>query len=142
MRFDDASGYPSLIAAVEALRTVIGVTREQIDRLDREPQALDDTDHLGAPAGCTDMLSFYLSRERLTPTWRALGHGEALPQALGEPWMMISTRRFCCRPAAVALLATGTASPIPTAVTRDGSIPAAIRAARTEAARRWDRASL
>jgi hypothetical protein len=66
MRFDDASGYPSLAEAVEALRTVIGATREQIDRLDRERRELDIAD-LGVPAGCTEMLGFYLSRERLTP---------------------------------------------------------------------------
>jgi hypothetical protein len=65
MRFDDESGYPSVAEAVEALRTVIGTTREQIDRLDRERRELDDT--VGVPAGCTEMLGFYLSRERLTP---------------------------------------------------------------------------
>jgi hypothetical protein len=67
MLFDDESGYPSFTEAVEALRTVIGATREQIDRLDRERKALDGIDHLGTPAGCTEMLGFYLSRERLTP---------------------------------------------------------------------------
>jgi hypothetical protein len=66
MRFDDESGYPSLAEAVEALRTVIGATREQIDRLDRERRELDIAD-LGVPAGCTEMLGFYLSRERITP---------------------------------------------------------------------------
>ena len=67
MLFDDESGYPSFTEAVEALRTVIGTTREQIDRLDRERRELDGIDHLGAPAGCTEMLGFYLSRERITP---------------------------------------------------------------------------
>ena len=67
MLFDDESGYPSFTEAVEALRTVIGVTREQIDRLDRERKELTGIDNLGAPAGCTEMLGFYLSRERLTP---------------------------------------------------------------------------
>jgi hypothetical protein len=67
MRFDDESGYPSVAEAVEALRTVIGTTREQIDRLDRERRELDGTDTVGVPAGCTEMLGFYLSRERLTP---------------------------------------------------------------------------
>ena len=67
MRFDDESGYPSVAEAVEALRTVIGATREQIDRLDRERRELADLDNLGVPAGCTEMLGFYLSRERLTP---------------------------------------------------------------------------
>ncbi len=67
MLFDDESGYPSLAEAVEALRTVIGVTREEIDRLDREHKALDGLGNLGAPAGYTEMLGFYLSRERLTP---------------------------------------------------------------------------
>jgi hypothetical protein len=67
MRFDDESGYPSLAEAVEALRTVIGATREQIDRLDRERRELAGLDNLGVPAGCTEMLAFYLSRERLTP---------------------------------------------------------------------------
>jgi hypothetical protein len=67
MLFDDESGYPSLAEAVEALRTVVGTTREQFDRLDRERQALDGTDIVGVPAGCTEMLGFYLSRERLTP---------------------------------------------------------------------------
>jgi hypothetical protein len=67
MRFDDESGYPSVAEAVETLRTVIGVTREQIDRLDRERRELDGLDNLGVPAGCTEMLGFYLSRERLTP---------------------------------------------------------------------------
>ena len=67
MLFDDASGYPSLAEAVEALRTVIGVTREEIDRLDRERQALEGLGSLAAPAGCTEMLGFYLSRERITP---------------------------------------------------------------------------
>ena len=52
---------------MEALRTVIGATREQIDRLDRERKELDGTDTVGVPAGYTEMLSFYLSRERLTP---------------------------------------------------------------------------
>jgi hypothetical protein len=66
MRFDDESGYPSLAEAVEALRTVIGATREQIDRLGRERRELDIAD-LGVPAGCTEMLGFYLSRERITP---------------------------------------------------------------------------
>ena len=65
MGFDDASGYPSLAEAVEALRTVIGTTREQIGQLDRERRELDIAD-LGVPAGCTEMLGFYLSRERLT----------------------------------------------------------------------------
>src|SRR4051812_4777130 len=67
MLFDDESGYPSLAEAVEALRTVIGATREEIDRLDRERRELADLDHLGVPAGCTEGLGFYLSRERLTP---------------------------------------------------------------------------
>jgi hypothetical protein len=67
MRFDDASGYPSLAEAVEALRTVIGTTREQIDRLDRERKKLAGTDTVGVPAGCTEMLGFHLSRERITP---------------------------------------------------------------------------
>ena len=67
MLFDDESGYPSLTEAVEALRTVIGATREQIDRLDRERRELAGLDNLGVPAGCTEMLAFYLSRERLTP---------------------------------------------------------------------------
>ena len=66
MLFDDESGYPSLAEAVEALRTVIGTTREEIDRLDRERKALDAPD-IGAPAGYTEMLGFYLSRERITP---------------------------------------------------------------------------
>jgi hypothetical protein len=66
MLFDDESGYPSFTEAVEALRTVIGATREQIDRLDRERKALDIA-NLGVPAGCTEMLGFYLSRERITP---------------------------------------------------------------------------
>jgi hypothetical protein len=51
MLFDDESGYPSLAEAVEALRMVIGVTREQIDRLDRERKALEGLGNLGAPAG-------------------------------------------------------------------------------------------
>jgi hypothetical protein len=67
MLVDDESGYPSVAEAVEALRTVIGTTREQIDRLDRERRELDGTDIVGVPAGCTEMLGFYLSRERLTP---------------------------------------------------------------------------
>jgi hypothetical protein len=67
MQFDDESGYPSVAEAIEALRTVIGTTREQIDRLDRERRELDGTDTVGVPAGCTEMLGFYLSRERLTP---------------------------------------------------------------------------
>jgi hypothetical protein len=67
MLFDDESGYPSFTEAVEMLRTVIGATREQIDRLDRERKALAGIDHVGAPAGCTEMLGFYLSRERITP---------------------------------------------------------------------------
>ena len=67
MLFDDESGYPSFTEAVEALRTVIGATREQIDRLDRECKELDGIDHLGVPAGYTEMLGFYLSRERITP---------------------------------------------------------------------------
>src|SRR5688572_29423198 len=67
MRFDDESGYPSFTEAVEALRTVIGATREQIDRLDRERKALAGIDNVGVPPGCTEMLGFYLSRERLTP---------------------------------------------------------------------------
>jgi hypothetical protein len=67
MLFDDESGYPSFTEAVEALRMVIGATREQIDRLDRERKELDGIDHLGTPAGCTEMLGFYLSRERITP---------------------------------------------------------------------------
>ena len=67
MLFDDESGYPNFTEAVEALRTVIGATREQIDRLDRERKALEGLGNLAAPAGYTDMLSFYLSRERITP---------------------------------------------------------------------------
>ena len=67
MLFEDESGYPSLAEAVEALRTVIGVTREEIDRLDRERKALEGLGNLGAPAGYTEMLGFYLSRERITP---------------------------------------------------------------------------
>jgi hypothetical protein len=67
MRFDDESGYPSFTEAVEALRTVIGATREEIERLDRERKALDGLGNLGTPAGCTEMLGFYLSRERITP---------------------------------------------------------------------------
>jgi hypothetical protein len=67
MLFDDESGYPSLAEAVEALRTTIGVTREEIDRLDRERKALEGHSNLGAPAGYTEMLGFYLSRERITP---------------------------------------------------------------------------
>src|SRR5688500_14806467 len=67
MLFDNESGYPSFTEAVEALRTVIGTRREQIDRLDRKRRELDGIDHLGVPAGCTEMLGFYLSRERITP---------------------------------------------------------------------------
>ena len=67
MLFDDESGYPSLAEAVEALRLVIGVTREEIDRLERERKVLAGLDNLGVPAGCTEMLAFYLSRERITP---------------------------------------------------------------------------
>jgi hypothetical protein len=67
MRFDDESGYPSVAEAVEALRTVIGATREQIDRLDRERRELAGLDNLGVPAGYTEVLGFYVSRERLTP---------------------------------------------------------------------------
>jgi hypothetical protein len=67
MLFDDESGYPSLAEAVEALRTILGTTREQIDRLDRERKALEGTGSLGVSAGGTEMLGFYLSRERLTP---------------------------------------------------------------------------
>jgi hypothetical protein len=67
MQFDDASGYPSVAEAVEALRTILGTTRERIDRLDRERRERADLDHLGVPPGCTEMLGFYLSRERLTP---------------------------------------------------------------------------
>jgi hypothetical protein len=44
MLFDDESGYPSLAEAVEALRTILGVTREEIDRLDRERKALEGLD--------------------------------------------------------------------------------------------------
>jgi hypothetical protein len=47
MQFDDESGYPSVAEAIEALRTVIG--------------------NLAAPAGYTEVLGFYVSRERLTP---------------------------------------------------------------------------
>jgi hypothetical protein len=67
MLFDDESGYSSLAEAVEALRTTIGVTREEIDRLDRERKALESLGNLGTPTGCTEMLGFYLSRERITP---------------------------------------------------------------------------
>jgi hypothetical protein len=67
MLFDDESGYPSLAESVEALRTVIGATREQIDRLDRERRELAGLDNLGVPAGYTEVLGFYVSRERLTP---------------------------------------------------------------------------
>jgi hypothetical protein len=67
MQFDDESGYPSVAEAIEALRTVIGTTREQIDRLDRERKELDGIGNLAAPAGYTEVLGFYVSRERLTP---------------------------------------------------------------------------
>src|SRR3954471_9473697 len=67
MRFDDASGYPNVAEAVEALRTVMETTRERVDRLDRERKELEGLGTLGVPAGCTEMLGFYLSRERLTP---------------------------------------------------------------------------
>jgi hypothetical protein len=67
MLFDNESGYPSVAEAVEALRMVVGATREQIDRLDRERKELAGIDNVGVPAGCTEMLGFYVSRERLTP---------------------------------------------------------------------------
>src|SRR5262249_13050515 len=38
-----------------------------------------------------------------------------------------STRRFCCRPAAVLFVATGCSSPWPTAVTRSVATPAPTR---------------
>jgi hypothetical protein len=52
-----------------------------------------------------------------------------------SPEIMISTRRFCCRPVAVSLLATGSDFPCPTAVIEVGSIPWFMRYARTEVAR-------
>jgi len=67
MQFDDESGYPSVAEAVEALRTVLGTTREQVDRLDRERKALSGVDSVNVPAGYTEVLAFYVSRERLTP---------------------------------------------------------------------------
>ena len=52
-----------------------------------------------------------------------------------SPEIIISTRRFCCRPAAVVLSATGFAFPNPVAVTDPGSIPCDTRYACTPSAR-------
>src|SRR5512135_2569403 len=49
-----------------------------------------------------------------------------------------STRRFCARPAAIALVATGLDGPYPCATIRDGATPLRARYARTAAARADD----
>ena len=55
---------------------------------------------------------------------------------------MISTRRFCWRPAELSLLATGTPSPLPTATMRCASMPLATSAAFTALARFSDKLML
>src|SRR6202042_3655546 len=52
-----------------------------------------------------------------------------------SPEIMISTRRFCWRPAGVSLLATGFDFPNPVAVIEFGSSPCVIKYARTVLAR-------
>jgi hypothetical protein len=49
--------------------------------------------------------------------------GAPILEPMISPEMMISTRRFCWRPSAVSLLATGLAFPKPVAVIDDGSRP-------------------
>src|SRR5580658_706534 len=52
--------------------------------------------------------------------------------------MITSTRRFCCRPAAESLLATGSLSPLPEAERRIEPMPCPARYDFTESARRSD----
>ena len=63
-----------------------------------------------------------------------------------SPETTSSTRRFCCRPAAVSFVATGVVSPKPFAVRISGLSPCVIRYSRTDSARcsdsRWLYASL
>jgi len=59
-------------------------------------------------------------------------------KAAGGLLMITSTRRFCCRPAAESLPATGSLSPFPNAESRIAPIPCPARYAFTESARRSD----
>src|SRR5688572_28114009 len=56
-----------------------------------------------------------------------------------ESWNTSSTRRFCCRPPASSLLATGVLSPLPTVLICVAATPRSNSAACTEAARLSDK---
>jgi hypothetical protein len=58
--------------------------------------------------------------------------------AAGGLLITTSTRRFCCRPEAESLAATGSLSPLPDAESRVEPIPCAVRYDRTDSARRSD----
>src|SRR5699024_2641487 len=82
---------------------------------------LSDAPAVAALEPCCDTAA--LSRLRCLPRFRITN----------------STRRFCCRPEAVLLDATGSASPWPSMVMRLRSIPRAVMASATDCARRSDR---
>jgi hypothetical protein len=62
--------------------------------------------------------------------------------AAGGLLMTTSTRRFCCRPDAESLSATGSLRPLPDAVSRVAPIPCAVRYDFTDSARRSESAWL
>jgi hypothetical protein len=62
--------------------------------------------------------------------------GPGYLSVVGGLLMITSTRRFCCRPAAESLLATGSLAPPPEAESRRALIPCPVRYDFTEAARR------
>jgi hypothetical protein len=64
--------------------------------------------------------------------------GLAVARQLPVPARVSSTRRFCARPAAVSLEATGSASPYPRTATRLGLTPCASRKSATFWARIWE----
>lgn len=81
--------------------------------------------------------------------WFAIARRSANAAALwgylscvGELLIMTATRRFCCRPIAESLPATGSFLPMPEALSRLDSMPSRTRYDLTESARRWDSAWL
>src|SRR5262245_44710101 len=78
---------------------------------------------------------FFVSSDYRLTDEGTLAEADAL---MDSPVTTSSTRRFCCRPAAVSLDATGEVSPKPLAVIEAEETPCPTRNSETEEARRSD----